>query len=393
MGRYNFDTLIDRHHTKCLKYDFAVKRGRPADVLPFWVADMDFAVPEEVLDELHERINHGIFGYTESDEEYFAAVSHWFAEHFAWVPKEEWLVKTPGVVFALAMAVQAFTKPGDGIAIMQPVYYPFSEVIRDNGRHIVNIPLVRGEERYSIDFDALEERLSRRDVRLFLLCSPANPVGRVWTREELLRLGDICNRNHILVVADEIHADFVWENHRHTVYPSLGQAYADNCILCTAPSKTFNVAGFQVSNIFIPNAEIRSAFKAAVTAAGYSQVNAMGIFACQAVYTKGQAWLDEVKSYIWENIQFTKEFMARHLPQIKVYIPEGTYLVWLDCSALPMDAKEREEWLWKEAKLWLDSGAIFGDAGKDFERINVACPRSLLEKGLRQFKDAVDRLA
>lgn len=392
MGHYNFDAVVDRHHTKSLKYDFAVKRGRPADVSPFWVADMDFPIAREIQEALHKVVDHGIFGYTETEEDYFAALSSWMTRHFNWTPKEEWLIKTPGVVFALAMAVQAFTKPGDGVLIMQPVYYPFSEVIQDNGRELVNVPMIRGQESYTIDFEGLEKAMADQSVKLFLLCSPANPVGRVWTEEELRRLGDLCNRHGVLVVSDEIHADFVWGTHRHHMYPSLGPAYENNCILCTSPSKTFNIAGLQVSNIFIPNEDIRQKFKAAVTAAGYSQVNSMGIFACEAAYRYGETWLQEVKAYIWENIQFTKDYLAEYLPQLTMYVPQGTYLVWIDCSSLPMEASEREQWLWKDAKLWLDSGAIFGEDGKAFERINVACPRSVLKAGLDQLRHAVDRL-
>lgn len=392
MGDYNFDAVVDRHHTKSLKYDFALKRGRPVDVSPFWVADMDFPIAHEIQECLHKVVDHGIFGYTETEEEYFAALSSWMTKHFGWTPKEEWLIKTPGVVFALAMAVQAFTEPGDGVVIMQPVYYPFSEVIQENGRHIVNVPLVRGKDMYTIDFDALERALASQSVKLFLLCSPANPVGRVWTEGELRRLGDLCNRYGVLLVSDEIHADFVWGDISHHMYPSLGPDYENNCILCTAPSKTFNIAGLQVSNIFIPNEDLRKRFQAAVRKAGYSQVNSMGIFACQAAYRYGETWLDEVKAYIWDNIQFTKDYLEEYLPQLTMYVPQGTYLVWIDCSALPMSAEEREKWLWHDAKLWLDSGAIFGEDGKDFERINVACPRSVLKAGLDQLRHAVDRL-
>ena len=392
MGHYNFDQIIDRHNTKSLKFDFAVKRGRPADINPFWVADMDFPIADGIKEVLHKAVDHGIFGYTETEESYFQAISSWLSDRLGWTPQEEWLIKTPGVVFALAMAVQAFTQPGDGVLIMQPVYYPFSEVIEDNGRHIVNVPMVRGPESYAIDFQGLEDAMAKGTIKLFLLCSPANPVGRVWTQEELRQLGDLCNRYGVLVVADEIHADFVWGDHKHHVYPSLGPDYANNCILCTAPSKTFNIAGLQISNIFIPNPDIRARFKSAVTAAGYSQANAMGIFACQAAYQTGAQWLDEVKAYIWDNILYTKAYLEEHLPQLKMYVPQGTYLVWIDCSALPMTAEEREQWLWHDAKLWLDSGAIFGPDGKDFERINVACPRSVLHGGLEQLRRAVEAL-
>ena len=392
MIKYNFDEVTSRQNTGCLKYDFAVQRGRPADVLPFWVADMDFPIAREIQEALLERCQHAIFGYSESDDAYFAAVHDWYAKHFGWETQQEWLTKTPGVVFALAAAVRAFTKPGDGVLINQPVYYPFSEVIKDNKRKLINSPLVLKDGKYSIDFADLEKKIVEHKVKLYILCSPHNPVGRIWSREELRKLGDICLAHDVLIVSDEIHSDFVWGDNKHTVFSSLGAEYAQNCIVCTAPSKTFNIAGLQVSNIFIPNTKLRRAFQHEVAAAGYSQLNTLGLVACEAAYRYGEDWLAQVKAYIEANIHFLSTYLAENLPQLKLLAPQGTYLVWLDCSALGLTAEEREQWLLHKAHLWLDGGGIFGPEGQAFERINIACPRSTLLQGLEQLKRAVDDL-
>ena len=392
MVDYNFDEVIDRRNTDCLKYDFAVQRGRPKDVLPFWVADMDFSIAQEVEDALVKRCQHGIFGYSEATDGYFAALQNWYLKHFNWQVQRPWLIKTPGVVFALAMAVKAFTEPGDGVLVQQPVYYPFTEVIRDNDREVVNAPLALVNGHYEIDFADLEQKLANPKVKLMFLCSPHNPVGRVWTKEELLKVGDLCLKYNVITVSDEIHSDFVWDDNVHTPFATLGEEYQQNCIVCTAPSKTFNLAGLQVSNIFIPNQKLRRAFRKQIDAAGYSQLNTLGLVACQAAYTYGEEWLTQVKAYIRSNITFVDDYLKQNLPQIKMLPIEGTYLVWLDCSALGMTADEREQWLWHEAKLWLDGGGIFGKEGEAFERINVACPRATLLQGLEQLKAAVEGL-
>ena len=392
MVDYNFDEVIDRRNTDCLKYDFAVQRGRPKDVLPFWVADMDFSIAHAIEAALVKRCQHGIFGYSEATDGYFAALQNWYLKHFNWQVQRPWLIKTPGVVFALAMAVKAFTEPGDGVLVQQPVYYPFTEVIRDNDREVVNAPLALVNGHYEIDFADLEQKLANPKVKLMFLCSPHNPVGRVWTKEELLKVGDLCLKYNVITVSDEIHSDFVWDDNAHTPFATLGEEYQQNCIVCTAPSKTFNLAGLQVSNIFIPNQKLRRAFRKQIDAAGYSQLNTLGLVACQAAYAYGEEWLTQVKAYIRSNITFVDDYLKQNLPQIKMLPIEGTYLVWLDCSALGMTADEREQWLWHEAKLWLDGGGIFGKEGEAFERINVACPRATLLQGLEQLKAAVEGL-
>lgn len=387
--KYDFDKVVDRHGTNCLKYDFAIERGKPADILPLWVADMDFQTAPAILERLEETVKHGIFGYSDGKEGYFAAVQNWYRERFGWETKPEWLVKTPGVVFALAAAVRAYTKEGDGVLLQQPVYYPFSEVITDNGRKVVNSPLKITDGYYTMDFDDLETKIVENKVKLFLLCSPHNPVGRVWSEEELRRVGEICLRHGVLVVSDEIHSDFTREGHPHTVFAKLGAEFEQNCLICTAPSKTFNLAGLQISNIFVPNPELRKKLLKEIAAAGYSQVGLMGLVACQAAYEEGAEWLAQLKAYLEENRKFVKAYLEEHLPEIRLIEPEGTYLLWLDFKALHLNEKELEHLIVGKAHLWLDSGAMFGPDGEGFERINIACPRATVEKALKQLEAAI----
>ena len=388
----DFDKVVDRKNTSCLKYDFAVKRGMPADILPLWVADMDFKTSSYIQDAVAAQAEHGIYGYTESGDSYFEAVQSWFFTHYDWKVEEKWLVKTPGVVFALAMAVQAFTQENDAVMIQQPVYYPFSGVIKDNGRRIIDNTLVQDEVgNYHMDIADFEEKIIREKVKLFFLCNPHNPVGRAWTREELEKIGDICYKHHVLIVSDEIHADFVY-NRKHQVLVNLKKEYEEITITCTAPSKTFNIAGLQVSNIFIPDNQLRHRFKRQIAASGYSQLNAAGLAACEAAYRYGEEWYNGVKVYIRENISFTKKFLEERIPKVKMLEPEGTYLVWVDFRALGLSNRELEDLIIHKAGLWLDSGAIFGAAGEGFQRINVACPRVTLQTALEKIETAVNNL-
>ena len=388
----DFDKVVDRKNTSCLKYDFAVKRGMPADILPLWVADMDFKTSSYIQDAVAAQAEHGIYGYTESGDSYFEAVQSWFFTHYDWKVEEKWLVKTPGVVFALAMAVQAFTQENDAVMIQQPVYYPFSGVIKDNDRRIIDNTLAQDEAgNYHMDLVDFEEKIIREKVKLFFLCNPHNPVGRAWTREELEKIGDICYKHHVLIVSDEIHADFVY-NRKHQVLVNLKKEYEEITITCTAPSKTFNIAGLQVSNIFIPDNQLRHRFKRQIAASGYSQLNAAGIAACEAAYRYGEEWYNGVKAYIRENISFTKKFLEERIPKVKMLEPEGTYLVWVDFRALGLSNQELEDLIIHKAGLWLDSGAIFGVAGEGFQRINVACPRVTLQTALEKIETAVNNL-
>lgn len=386
----NFDEVIERRETDSLKYDFAARRGKPEDVLPLWVADMDFQTSSLILDEIHKRVDHGIFGYTETREAYFETVAGWLEEHHNLQIKPNWLVKTPGVVFALAMAVKAYTNEKDAILIQQPVYYPFTEVIEDNNRTVVSNDLVLKEDgKYHIDFADFEKKILEHHIKLFLLCSPHNPVGRVWTKEELKRIAEICIKYNVIVVSDEIHEDFVFEGYVHTPFLNVDERLADICVTCTSPAKTFNLAGLQISNIIIPNSKLRSAFKQQINAAGYSQLNTIGIVACEAAYRYGGEWLEAVKKYLQGNLDFLRDYISHELPQIKLLEPEGTYLIWLDFRGLGLCERELEDLIVNKARLWLDSGAIFGKAGAGFERINIATSRTVLKEALDRIRDAV----
>ena len=388
----DFDTVIDRTHTNSLKYDFAVQRGKPKDVLPLWVADMDFQTSPEIIEALNKAVSHGIYGYSESKEEYFDAVYNWYNDNFNWQVKKEWLIKTPGVVFAIALAINALTNEGDSVLIQNPVYYPFTEVIIDNNRKLVNNSLVRNGKKYEIDFEDFEKKIIENNVKLFILCSPHNPVGRVWKKWELEKIGDICLKHNVKIVSDEIHSDFVYPENKHIVFSSLDEKYQNITITCTAPTKTFNLAGLQISNIFIPNLEIRKKVLKQLDKVGYSQVNLMGLVACEAAYKYGRQWLNELKEYLLDNLNFLRDYLETNIPQIKLIEPEGTYLIWLDCSALGLEDKELEKFIVEKAKLWLDSGYIFGKEGEGFQRINIACPRETLKKALEQLKEAVDEI-
>jgi cystathionine beta-lyase len=392
MTKYNFDELIDRKNTNSLKYDFSVERGRPADVLPLWVADMDFRAPAPVLEALHRAVDHGIFGYSEVKEEYYQAVSAWFGEHFDWKPEAGWLVKTPGVVYAIAMAIRALTNPGDSVLIQPPVYYPFFSAIRDNDRKIVENELICQEGRYTIDFKDFEQKIIDHRVKLFILCSPHNPVGRVWTEEELRRMGDICRKYQVYVVSDEIHCDFTLPGYTHHTLLKANPELAASSVICTAPSKTFNLAGLQISNIWIPDEKIRRKFVKEMDRSGYSQLNTLGLVACQAAYEKGGEWLDSCRSYLKSNLDYLRDFLKEQLPQIKLVEPEGTYFAWLDCSALGLSQRELNDLVINRAKLWLDSGHIFSPHAGQYQRVVLACPRATLEQALQQLKAAIATL-
>lgn len=350
---------------------------------------MDFKVSSYIQEALIKQAEHGIFGYSEVKEEYIDILKSWMKRRYDWNVESRWLVKTPGIVFALAMAVKAFTKEGDGVLIQQPVYYPFSEVIEDNGRKIVSNTLVQDETgKYRIDFEDFEEKIVKENIKLFFLCNPHNPVGRVWSEEELIRLSDICYKYNVIVVSDEIHADFVFSG-KHHVFANLKEEYKKISIVATSPGKTFNIAGLQVSNIFIPNPELKGKFRKQIDAAGYSQLNVMGLVATMAAYEYGDEWYEAMHSYVRENIVYTRKFVEERLPGVKLVELEGTYLLWLDFKQLKLSDNELEDLIISKAKLWLDSGKIFGPAGIGFQRINVACPRKTLTDALNKLERAV----
>ena len=384
----NFDEIINRRNTSCLKYDFAAERGYPKDILPFWVADMDFRVPVPVIDALKTRADHGIFGYTQIKDDYFNVLQNWFRTRHDWEIERSDLVITPGVVFAVATAIRAFTRHGDAVLIQQPVYYPFANMIRQNERVIVDNPLHLIEGRYMIDFEDFEEKIVKHSVKLFILCSPHNPVGRVWTRAELEQIAAICLRHDVIVVADEIHEEFVRPGFRHIPFASLSEEAAAITVTCTSPSKTFNLAGLQISNIFIRDKDLRRRFKEELSRTGYDEPNTLGLAGAKAAYEHGAEWLTQLLAYIEENHARTKSFLTAHLPKVQIIAPEGTYLLWLDFRAYGLSDEALNEKIIREAHLWLDDGPIFGAGGSGFQRINIACPWSTLEAGLKNLAQA-----
>ena len=387
----DFDQIINRRNTRCLKYDFAARRGYPEDILPLWVADMDFKTSSYVEDTLSELVRHNIYGYsnTQPGDGFFEAVSGWMERHHGWKVDPLWHVKSPGVCFAIASAIRALTEPGDSVIIQQPVYYPFSSLIRHNGREVVSSDLVRDAEgNYSMDYDDFEQKVIRHDVKLFILCNPHNPVGRVWTKEELQRIGRICAAHGVIVFSDEIHFDFVWEG-EHNVFQEIDPAFREFTVTATSPSKTFNLAGLQQSNIFIPNISLKRRFTEEINRTGYDEPTIFGIAAAQAVYENGDTWYESMKAYVEKNICFADEFVREHLPGVSMKKPEGTYLIWLDFSGTGMTTAELDDMIIQKAKLWLDSGAIFGKAGEGFQRINTACPQSILREALERLEDVL----
>ena len=380
----NFDNEINRYKTNSLKYDFKSDKNKPDDVFPMWIADMDFKCCDEILNDMHKKIDHGIFGYSKNDENYFNAIKNWYKQNFDIELKQEWLITTPGVVFALATAVKTLTKENDYVLINNPVYFPFTEVVEDNKRKIISSDLILNNNHYEIDFQDLENKIKQYNIKLFLLCSPHNPVGRVWNKNELDKIIEICMKYNVFIVSDEIHSDFVWSG-THTCLLKY-KDYQTNIILCTAPTKTFNLAGLQVSDIFIPNKEIRDKFQLEINKTGYSHINIMGLVACQSAYENGQKWLNELKKYLLENIEYVDMFLKEKLPKIKLIYPEGTYLLWIDFNELNLTDDKIEELLLTKAKLWLNNGKMFGKTGKGFQRLNIALPREKLKIALENLE-------
>ncbi|MDR3293747.1 MAG: pyridoxal phosphate-dependent aminotransferase, partial [Clostridiales bacterium] len=345
--------------------------------------------PKEVVDALTRAAAHGIYGYSEPYPDYFEVMSEWTKTYFSFLPKPEWHIQTPGVVPALAVALKAFTKENDAVIIQQPVYYPFSEGILQNNRRLVNSPLKNQDGYYTIDFEDFEKKIVENDVKLFLLCSPHNPVGRVWTAAELTRLGEICLRHGVIVASDEIHANIVYPEHRHSVFLTLDKRFEKNTAVFTSPGKTFNLAGLQISDIFIPNPELFKLFKDEYDRSGYSQLNTFAHIGSYAAYKSGAVWLKELLAYLDGNRRFIADFLQKNLPQIGYKIPEGTYLAWLDLKKLGLSVTAQYDLVVNRARLWLDSGKIFGIDGIGFERVNFACPQAVLKQALEQLVEAI----
>jgi len=382
-----FDRQIPRYNTASAKWDLTEARfGRPG-LLPLWVADMDFSAPNAVIDAIKARVDHGVFGYTFPDDAYKSAVVSWFRNRNQWEIRPEWIVWSPGVVPALHLLVSALSSPGDGVIVQRPVYYPFFDAIEQTGRRLLNNPLKYDGGRYEMDFADLRKKAADPNATLLILSNPHNPVGRVWSIDELKELGEICMANGITIIADEIHCDLILQG-RHIPFGTLGSEFLSQAAVCTSPSKTFNLAGLHTANIVIADNEKRSEFYKALKRVGLLGPNTLGAVACQAAYEYGEPWLNELLTYIKASIVFLTEYLSIHLPRVQVIPTEGTYLVWLDFRELEPDYEKLERIMLDEAKVALDEGYIFGPEGAGFERINVACPRSILKQALLQIVGA-----
>jgi len=391
--KYNFDEVIDRTKYHSVKWDeLETTFGAvPKDVLPMWVADMEFRSPQPVIEAIKKAAEHGIYGYTSRSDSYYQAIIDWMERRHNWKVKKDWLAFSPGIVPALSFIIRAFTQPGDKVVVQPPVYYPFFRVIENNGCHVVNNPLKLSNKKYFMDYDDLEKKVNDPRVKLVILCSPHNPVGRVWQKEELVILGEICLEHNIIVVSDEIHADILFKEYKHLPFASISPAFAHNSITCTAPSKTFNLAGLQTSTIIIPNKKYYKIYNNILDSLALDENNVFGLVALEAAYRDGEEWLEQLLFYLNENLKFLMKYFKERIPKIKVIKPEGTYLVWLDCRQLGLSAKDLNNFMIKKARVALDDGRWFGTEGKGFMRINIACPRSFLEEGLKRIERAINR--
>ncbi len=382
--KYDFDKTIDRRATNSYKWDSA-----PEGVLPMWVADMDFRTASAIIDALQKRVAHGIFGYTRVPDAYYDAVTSWFSRRHGWDIDREWIIYTSGVVPAVSAVIKALTVPGDKVIVQTPVYNCFFSSIRNNGCEIVSNPLRRTADTYEMDFDALERCAADPRAKVMLLCNPHNPAGRVWTPDELTRLGNICLRNGVTVVADEIHCELVYQGFKYTPFASLSDAFLHRSVTCVSPSKAFNIAGLQIANIVAFDNDLRSRIDKAININEVCDVNPFGVAATIAAYNEGEEWLNQLVDYLHGNYEAMAEFCRRELPEFPITRLEGTYLVWMDCSSLGMPSDALEHALLEDARLWLNAGTMYGAEGEGYMRWNIACPRSVMLDGLNRFLNFV----
>lgn len=382
--KYDFDKTIDRRATNSYKWDSA-----PEGVLPMWVADMDFRTAPAIIDALQKRVAHGIFGYTRVPDAYYDAVTSWFSRRHGWDIDREWIIYTSGVVPAVSAVIKALTVPGDKVIVQTPVYNCFFSSIRNNGCEIVSNPLRRTADTYEMDFDALERCATDPRAKVMLLCNPHNPAGRVWTPDELTRLGNICLRNGVTVVADEIHCELVYQGFKYTPFASLSDAFLHRSVTCVSPSKAFNIAGLQIANIVAFDNDLRSCIDKAININEVCDVNPFGVAATIAAYNEGEEWLNQLVDYLHGNYEAMAEFCRRELPEFPITRLEGTYLVWMDCSSLGMPSDALEHALLDDARLWLNAGTMYGAEGEGYMRWNIACPRSVMLDGLNRFLNFV----
>ena len=405
----NFDKVIDRKGTNCSKWDNCKNVFGREDLLPMWVADTDFEAPKEAIDAMKKRLEHGIYGYTYRSESFNNAIVNWMKKRHGWDIKSEWITFSPGIVPAISMAVNSFTHPGDKVIIQTAIYPPFQSVVERNGRIRIDNELVFIDGRYQMDIDKLEEQISLNDisytnnttnnnrgfdnrVKLLLLCNPHNPSGRVWTKEELKKIGEICLKNNIIILSDEIHSDIIYKGYKHIPIASLSKELEQKTITCIAPSKTFSLAGLSTSAIIIPNKEIRKMFNNTLQTLEVDGGNIFGSIALEAAYNYGEKWLEELLTYLEGNLNYLMKYFKEKIPAIKPIRPEATYLIWLDCSKLGLEGKDLVDFFVNEAKVGVNPGFKFGESGRTFIRLNFGCPLSILDEGLKRIEQAVNNL-
>ena len=389
---YDFDKKVNRCNTDCVKWDNFEASHVPADTLPMFIADMDFEVLPEITEALAKRVNQKVYGYTLLTDEYYDAVIGWMARRHQWHIEKDWIIPVVSVVPGINISIQAFTNPGDAILIQTPVYSPFKGAILNNDRICVENPLINDNGSYYIDFEDLENKIVENEVRMLIFCNPHNPVGRVWTREELTKMVEICMKHHVLIVSDEIHHDFVFAPHVYTPVAEISEKAANYTITCTAPGKTFNLAGLQAANIIIKNPRLREAFNKVLSSLGMHGINMMGAESCKAAYQYGDTWTDELVAYIKGNMDFAEAYLLKKLPMIKMTHPEGLYLAWIDFRALNMDDAALKKFLIEKAKVWPNAGDWFGSEGSGFARINFGCSRAQIKLFLDQLYEAIASL-
>lgn len=389
--KYDFDKIIERKNTNCYKWDFNKQIFGTEDVIPLWVADMDFAAPEPVIRKLTERAKHGVYGYSFEPDEFYQAFMNWLERRLDWKIKKGWIINAVGIVPAINFVIQCFTKPGDRILVQTPVYFPFFESIKDNEREVVNSQLKLVGNRYEMDFNDLEAKLEN-GVKMMLLCSPHNPVGRVWTKTELQKVAELCVNNNVLLISDEIHADLIFKNFNHTPTGSLNEQIRNNMIAMYAPSKTFNVTGLSTASIVIPNLELREKFQDYLKKLGLHLLNLFGIEAYITAYQEGEDWLEQLLEYLEANYRFVRNYLSQNIPKLKAIEMEGTYLMWLDCRELNLSQKDLINLFVNKAGVGLNDGTVFGAGGEGFMRLNIGYSRLILEKALGQMKKAIDDL-
>jgi cystathionine beta-lyase len=386
--KYDFDVVINRRGTGSAKWDRAEQLFKVKDILPMWVADMDFQSPKPVIKALKKVAEHGIFGYTTVPDSYYEAVTGWMKKRHQWEIQREWIVLTTGVVPAIRLLVKAFTQPGDQVIVQTPVYYPFFDAIRDNGCEILDNPLRLEAEQYVMDIADLESKITAR-TKMILLCSPHNPIGRVWTAEELKQLGEVCIRNNILIVSDEIHGDLVYRDFKQVPFTTVSNKFPDNSIVCTAASKTFNLPGLRTSNIVISNPELRKRFTSIMRNCGMSAPNMFGIAATETAYRYGEPWLEQLIDYLQGNIELFQQFASERIPRLKIIQPQGTYLLWLDFRNCGIEPGRLGTCIRESARVGTESGTQFGCKEDGFERMNIACPRTTLIEAMHRIEKAV----